>query len=58
MTPPTLGSLLYAFFEDYLKVQKGLSPASVRNYRDALRLFCALLPRYATGSSRASPLAI
>ncbi len=35
----TLGSTLYSFFEDYLKCQKGLRPASVRSYRDALRLF-------------------
>lgn len=35
----TLGPLIYSFFEDYLKVQKGLRPASVRSYRDALLLF-------------------
>ena len=34
-----LGRLLYSFFEDYLKMQKGLQPASIRSYRDALRLF-------------------
>ena len=39
MTAPTPGSLLYSFFEDHLKVQKGLRPASLRSYRDALRLF-------------------
>jgi integrase/recombinase XerD len=39
MTAPTPGSLLYGFFEDHLKVQKGLRPASLRSYRDALRLF-------------------
>src|SRR5271157_3951625 len=39
MTAPTPGSLLYSFFEDYLKVQKGLRTASLRSYRDALRLF-------------------
>jgi site-specific recombinase XerD len=38
MTPP-LGQIVRSFFEDYLKVQKGLRPASVRSYRDALRLF-------------------
>lgn len=26
-----LGSVLHAFFEDYLKVQKGLRPASVKS---------------------------
>jgi site-specific recombinase XerD len=39
MTTPSLGSLLYTFFEDHLKAQKGLRPASVKSYRDALRLF-------------------
>ncbi|MCL7489592.1 MAG: site-specific integrase [Desulfobulbaceae bacterium] len=35
----TLGPLIYSFFEDYLKVQKGLSPATVKSYRDALLLY-------------------
>ena len=35
----TLGRILYSFFEDYLKVQKGMRPASVKGYRDAVRLF-------------------
>lgn len=35
----TLGHILYSFFEDYLKVQKGMRPASVKGYRDAIRLF-------------------
>ena len=39
MRKQTPGSLLYHFFEDYLKVQKGLSHASLQSYRDALRLF-------------------
>lgn len=34
-----LGPLLHSFFEDHLKVQKGLRPGSIRSYRDALRLF-------------------
>lgn len=34
-----LGPALHAFFEDHLKTQKGLRPASVRSYRDALKLF-------------------
>jgi hypothetical protein len=32
-----LGPIVYAFFEQHLKGEKGLSPASVRSYRDALR---------------------
>ncbi len=34
-----LGPTLHAFFENHLRVQKGLRPASIRSYRDALRLF-------------------
>lgn len=39
MNQDRLGSLLHAFFADHLKCQKGLQSASVRSYRDALRLF-------------------
>jgi hypothetical protein len=35
----SVGQVLFAFFEDHLKVQKGLRPSSVRNYRDTLKLF-------------------
>ena len=35
----SLGKLLYSFFEDHLKVQKGLRQASIKSYRDALLLF-------------------
>lgn len=38
MSDAKLGQILYSFFEDYLKIQKGLRPASVKSYRDALRL--------------------
>jgi len=34
-----IGSVLFSFFEDHLKVQKGLCPGSVRSYRDTLKLF-------------------
>ena len=43
MTTRPLGPLLYSFFEDYLKVQKGLRPASLSSYRDTLRLFLAFV---------------
>jgi site-specific recombinase XerD len=33
------GTLIRSFFEDYLVCQKGLSAATIRSYRDALRLF-------------------
>jgi len=34
-----LGTVVRAFFEDHLKVQKGLRPSSIRSYRDVLKLF-------------------
>lgn len=39
MKEKTLGPIVYAYFEDYLKCQKGLRPSTVRSYRDTLRLF-------------------
>jgi len=36
-----VGQVLFAFFEDYLKTQKGLRPGSVRSYRDTMKLFLA-----------------
>ena len=39
MTTNTPGTLIRSFFEDHLACQKGLSAATIRNYRDALRLF-------------------
>jgi integrase/recombinase XerD len=38
-----LGLLLYSFFEDYLKCQKGLRPSSLKSYRDSLKLFLLFL---------------
>ena len=35
---PTLGAILQSFFVDHLVVVKGLRPASVRSYRDTVRL--------------------
>lgn len=40
-----LGQIVRSFFEDHLKVQRGLRPASVRSYRDAMRLFLEFLAR-------------
>lgn len=34
-----LGKLIFSFFEDHLKCQKGLQPTSIKSYRDALCLF-------------------
>lgn len=39
MSKPTLGVIVYAFFVDHLQLEKGLQPASIRSYRDGLRLF-------------------
>lgn len=38
-----LGPLLHSFFVDHLRVLKGLRPASVRSYRDTIRLFLAFV---------------
>ena len=43
MTPTTLGTLVYSFFIDHLAAQKGLRPATIRSYRDTLRLFLAFV---------------
>lgn len=39
MSKSQLGPIVYTFFEDQLKCQKGLRPASIRSYSDALQLF-------------------
>jgi integrase/recombinase XerD len=39
----TVGQVLFSFFEDHLKVQKGLRPGSVRSYRDTIKLFLAFV---------------
>ncbi|NLI14320.1 tyrosine-type recombinase/integrase [Pelotomaculum propionicicum] len=39
MKSENLGQLTYSFFIDYLAVQKGLRPASIKSYRDTIRLF-------------------
>ena len=44
MTPETpLGQLLHSFFQDHLIVVRGLRPASVRSYRDTIRLFVVFI---------------
>ena len=37
-TPTALGRHLVTFFEDFLPIQRGLSPHTIRSYRDALLL--------------------
>ena len=41
----TVGSLIYHFFEHHLKAEKGLSSASIRSYRDGIRLFLLFLAK-------------
>jgi integrase/recombinase XerD len=43
MTAAGIGPLVQAFFLDGLTTRKGLRPASVRSYRDTLRLFLGFL---------------
>lgn len=45
MSATTLGALLFAFFEDHLKAQKGASTATIKSYRDAVRLFLLFVCR-------------
>jgi integrase/recombinase XerD len=33
-----LGQIVFPFFEDHLKLQKGFRPGSIRSYRDTLKL--------------------
>lgn len=42
---PTVGNIVHSFFEDYLKVQKGLRISSIRSYRDSIRLFLDFIAR-------------
>ena len=54
MTVPALGSVVHSFFVDYLPVQKGLRPASVRSYRDVVRLFLIFAASQAHRKNHAS----
>jgi len=38
VSAPPLGAILASFFNDYLKLQKGLRPNSITSYADAMRL--------------------
>jgi integrase/recombinase XerD len=39
VSPQRVGPLVYSFFLDYLQAQRGLRPASIKSYRDGIRLF-------------------
>ena len=43
--PTALGRDLVAFFDDFLPAQRGLSPHTIRSYRDALLLFLSFTAR-------------
>jgi integrase/recombinase XerD len=47
MTTPTLGTSVHSYFVDHLQAQKGLRLASIRSYRDAVRLFLCFVAREA-----------
>ena len=44
-TPPPWGAIWSPFFDDFLPAQRGLSPHTVRSYRDALLLFLRFTAR-------------
>jgi hypothetical protein len=43
MKTETLGQAVHSYFLDYLIVQRGLRPATIRSYRDVLKLFLAFV---------------
>ena len=53
---PTLGSILASFFNDYLKLQKGLRPNSITSYADAMRLLLQFAA--ANGKKRVTQLGL
>jgi hypothetical protein len=48
---PPLGTILASFFNDYLKLQRGLRPNSITSYADAMRLLCSSLGQLARRKS-------
>jgi integrase/recombinase XerD len=38
LSTPPLGAILASFFNDHLKLQRGLRPNSITSYADAMRL--------------------
>ena len=43
----SVGQILFSFFENHLKLQKGLRPGSIRSYRDTMKLFLSFVARSA-----------
>lgn len=44
---PIIGKIVHSFFEDHLRTQKGLRPASIRSYSDVLRLLLSFISQQA-----------
>lgn len=55
-SPPLLGAVLVSFFNDYLKLQRGLRPNSITSYADALRLLLEFAAR--VGRKKITQLAL
>ncbi len=53
---PLLGAILESFFNDYLKLQRGLRPNSITSYADAMRLFLQFAA--ATGKKKVTQLGL
>ncbi len=51
---PLLGAILESFFNDYLKVQRGLRPNSITSYADGMRLLLQFAA--ATGKKKVTQL--
>jgi len=46
MDAPSLGSLVHGFFVDYLTLQRRVQPATLRSYRDGVRLFLRFVSKH------------
>lgn len=56
MNTPPLGSILTSFFNDHLKLQRGLRPKSITSYADAMRLLLQFAAT--TGNKRITQLCL
>jgi len=53
---PLLGTILASFFNDHLKLQRGLRPNSITSYADAMRLLLQFAA--ATGKKKVTQLGL
>lgn len=56
LSTPPLGSILESFFNDHLKLQRGLRPNSIKSYADAVRLLLQFAAR--TGKKKITRLGL